>query len=274
MADTTQFKDPTLLGTSLEELSTFQQDQLTYLYEMEPSSDNMFWCGNFHDHNKPEEQDATTNSRYFSNAQFRIRSVKFNFPTLSFEQDPNTHTMLLKDVEITKEVSVGFIDDVYRSVMKYHLDWFARWYNRALDCFRVGADGKFKGLDLILYHFIDGNEASMSPLNLKPTIQPVLRIKLRGLAPQALGDFSVDYSSTGNEKTREYSYAVNHIELDYWQEIVGSEWKKKMGNNDDKKQGVWRPLDVGVQAASVENAEQDRILRSVTQAIASEGYIV
>ena len=62
-------------------LEQFEIDQIDYLFDVEPQSQNLFWVGHF-----TQGSDLKT----FYNSQFRVRSIKL--PDLTYEIDNNDLT--------------------------------------------------------------------------------------------------------------------------------------------------------------------------------------
>jgi hypothetical protein len=255
------------------DLLNFQQHGLDYLYDLEPTQNNLFWAGNFSDHDDTtgaDSSDKTKNTRTFDNAQYRIRSIKLELPKLEFEEHKQLHINLIKSVTYTKQVTITWIDDVYRSVQKYHLDWYTRWYNRELDCLRCGTDGKFRGLDVVLFHYREANTTLSSPLLTVPVPEPILRLRLRGMVPKDIGSIEFDMSNAGNDGALSITYALSLCSIDYWKPLQGNSYPTSE-NSSDIKAGIWSPTTGD--ADSEFKGESYRIARAVTKAIAAEGAL-
>src|SRR5574344_1396889 len=105
---------------SLDTLARFEYDGVNYIYDLEPAQNNLFWAGNFSSGNG-DKGGEDYKRREFSNSQFRIQSIAFNAPTLSFSSEPNvTHMEYLTGATLSKQVTITWLEDVYHSVQKYH----------------------------------------------------------------------------------------------------------------------------------------------------------
>lgn len=194
-------------------LDDFQNDILDYLYNLEPPADNLFWAGNFktfHTEDKEDKQLA------IPNAQFRIKKISFNNSGLKFSDD-NLHTFqqFVQGFEPVTAVDIEFRDDVYHSIKKYHMDWLKYWYHRKHGVFRVGSFGKLRGLDIVLFHY-KGQIADDSLLGRTSTAQPILEIKLRGLAPQNFSGWVFDTDNANNNQTFTCKYVMNNSPQYMW----------------------------------------------------------
>lgn len=195
----------------------FQQDGLDYLYNLEPTQNNLFWVGDFNDKKDGEP------GHKFNNAQFRIQSLSFSLPSLEFEDQKQLQIQVLKSVTNTKEVTMTWIDDYAHSVQRYHLDWFRCWYNRELDCLVRGPAGKYRGCDVYLFHYTDaaeGDKKVAKSLFATPQAQPIAKITLGGLAPKSLGEFKVEMGNSGADSAVSYNYAVNKIKIDWYADAI------------------------------------------------------
>ena len=191
----------------------FQQDGLDYLYSLEPTQNNLFWAGNFND-------GTTESPDEFPNAQFRIQSVGFQLPSLEFEEIKPLKVQVLKSIKTTQEVSITWIEDVYRSVERYHLNWLGCWYNRRFDCVVTGPKGKFRKLDIYLFHYnglvnnIDNPNSGVPSITL-PKTEQIAHITLSGLAPKSIGEMKFEMGNSGAEGTKSITYIVNKVDIEY-----------------------------------------------------------
>jgi hypothetical protein len=215
------------LGTSVDfnnfipVLNEFQSDGIDYLYDLEPQSNNLFYAGFFQESTGPVE-DLEIKEKFW-NAAYRIQKVSVNLPKISTKTDPVTKVAMLDTVSIDASVNVSWIEDVYHTVKKYHLDWISRWYNREYDVLRCGAAGKFRQLYVIAFHYIDSS-TDPNALISTPKTQPIFLIKLMGLAPENIGSFTFDHSSDGNESTIDTTYRASKIALLYSRDILAESW--------------------------------------------------
>jgi hypothetical protein len=210
---------------ALDRLKSFEYDGVNYRHDLEPKQQNLFWAGDFWETNPDTSgNDKTADSwtRNFINAPFRIVNVKIDLPKLSFERHKQLKTQLFKEATYADTVTIGWLDDVYRSVQKYHLDWVNRWYNRQFDVIRCGAGGKFKALTIYAFHY---KNSSLSLLDV-PTIELLFRIKLRGLVPKDIGSIEFDYGNPGNETVVSMQYGYNKCLWEYNPEFYAGDFRK------------------------------------------------
>lgn len=274
----------------LNKLTNFNSDLQDYVYDLEPARKNLFWAGNFIEHkNSVIAKDAATgknanllnNLRSIDNAEFRIRNISIPMPGMTFDSDSQAarvlHTSFLKDLSLTKTITISWEDDAWRTIRKYHLDWINRWYDRNKDCLRNGPDGKLRGLDIILYHYKEGNSVNgvLSPLDSIPVPEPILCIHCRGLRPSsAIPELSLD--ATGSkEDNLTIQYALNRCVIEYNVNLMfkeGNEFPTKEEDfNSDIDRGIWNPQGIGDENSW--NNEAWRMSRSITQQISGEGEI-
>ena len=191
-------------------LTYFNSNLQDYLYDLEPARKNLFWAGNFIEHKSAVLlKDDSINVRPLDNAEFRIRNISIPMPQMTFDSESQAaqtlHTSFLKNISLTKTITISWEDDAYRSIRKYHLDLFNRWYDRRKDCLRNGPDGKLRGLDIILYHYVNGLNGG--PLDALPVPEPILLIKVRGLRPINFPELGLD-ASGGKEDNLTMQYNV------------------------------------------------------------------
>lgn len=230
---------------ALERLINFQQDGIDYLYDLELPQNNLFWAGNFSAHDsKADDLNSNTSTHPFDNAQFRIKSIDFNLPKLNVDKMKQLNINVLKEVEYTKQLSITWLEDVYQSVMAYHLDWLSYWYDRHRDCVRCGAKGKFRGLDVVLFRYKEANSKAFSPLDSVAIPEPVLCISPRGMIPLDMGKLTLSMDGSG-EPTRTIQYAINKCTIKYYKPLISSN-KNIFGDKDSIKglsipEGLWQP---------------------------------
>lgn len=199
----------------------FQQDGLDYLYNLEPTQNNLFWVGDFNDKKENDPHYA------FNNSQFRIQSLEFALPSLEWENHKKLQIQLVKSVTSTQEVTMNWIDDYAHSVQRYHQDWFNCWYNRELDCFVRGPAGKFRGCNVYLFHYTDaaaGDKKVAKSLFATPQAEAIAKITLGGLAPKALGNMKFEMGTSGADGLIPYTYTVNKINIEWYDAALKEHW--------------------------------------------------
>lgn len=208
-----------------EDLLTFQQDGLDYLYHLEPTQNNLFWVGNFKDEPKEgKEGDISSSVFGLPNSQFRIQSVEFGSDTIEFEYNPQLKQNLISAVNTTNSVTISWIDDYKRSIQQYHMKWLAQWYNRQADrLVNKRVNEKFRDCEIILFHYKDGSTSGVStPVLACPVIEQIAKIKLKGLVPNnGAGNFSLNMNASGAGEAISYDYAVNAIDISFSQTSTG-----------------------------------------------------
>lgn len=203
-----------------QKLTNFQQDGLDYLYNLEPTQNNLFYVGEFN-----EGGTADKKKYEFESAKYRIQSIAFALPTFEFEELKQLKIQVFKSVQSTKEVTITWLDDVYKNVFRYHNEWQNCWYNRKYDCMVRGAKGKFRQCKVYLFHFKDGQDGESSPLLATPTVELLATITLGGLVPKSLGEFKLEMGSSGANNAMSISYIVNKVSI---------EWAKGLKSIEDR----------------------------------------
>lgn len=261
-------------------LLNYQQNGVDYLYDLEPTQNNLFWAGNFDEHNLAETSfelhtgsavnGSSLPKRPFSNAEFRIQSIDFKLPSLSFNHDKTKPLKFetLDTATFSNDVSITFIEDVYHSVMKYHLDWFNRWYDRRRDVLRCGVNGKMRGLDVVLFHYVESNTSISNPFESMPVPQPIMMVRLRGMKFKDMTNLKVDATDT-KAGTITVNYSMNLAEIYYASELMSND-ATIFSSSTGIKSGIWQGKTNEELAV---NDEGWRIARAVTQQIAAEGVI-
>ena len=218
-------------------LEQFEIDQIDYLFDVEPQSQNLFWVGHF-----TQGNDLKT----FYNSQFRVRNIKL--PDLTYEIDNNdlTKALQFKSVTYDRKVQISWFEDVYHSVYKYHTDWANRWYNKDLDILRCGVNGKFRKLDLVAYH--RKNSANENSIIETPEIEPILVFEITGMAPINIPGMMFDYERDGNDELLTINYACSKIRLLYSKDLAsGAGTNANLYKTGDEgssvasNKGVWSP---------------------------------
>lgn len=255
---------------SLDELANFEYDGTNYIYDMPPAQPNLFWAGNMSsgmEGNLADSLNSARNSkRTFHNAQFRIQSVQIEGITLQFDEDPYlTHRDYFVGVQLSKNVTITWLEDVYFSVKKYHMDWLTNWYDSYSDSFTTGTNGKLRQLDVVAFHYKQSKS-----IYEEPVVEPILLIALRGLIPTKVGDFTFDTSQSGKQIVT-MSYRMNHAMVFYNSALNDGKNNEDMYINVAEQSSViWSPIIApGVETSD----ENNRILHQVHSTLPSEGRI-
>ena len=263
--DLTGFKD---------KLDRFQSDAIDYLYDLEPQSQNLFWVGYFCEASQGEDMEKA-----FYNAAYRIRKITIPMPKMEIDQNNILRAPIFKNANFTQEISIEWIEDVYHSVQKYHLDWFARWYNRQYDVLRCGVHGKFRKLLLVAYHYVNSDTDSLIEV---PAVQPLMIFHVGGLIPLQLPDMTFDYSADQNETPLNMTYKCSRIQWVYSDKVGMGQKADIWGGNKGitgLKSGngveTWNPqgFESDVSPDKDQLFEQLRIARAATSYQLSEGSI-
>lgn len=111
------------------------------LQQFEPLSPNLFQVEFFRSSGDPKSFD-------FDNPTFQkdtiLYCVGFELPmnTFSFERNFYSKKHLMKDVKLSGEVTISWVEDADLSVWRFHQQWFSNYYNRSTDTFVPEATGK------------------------------------------------------------------------------------------------------------------------------------
>lgn len=197
-----------------------QQFGIDWLYDLELQQNNLFYVSQFYD--PTEEPSKCLNLSPY----FRAKSIKLEGPTINFKWNPNMRLNVIDNVDISKmsEVSITWIEDVYKSVYLYHLDWFHSWYNPSFDYLPIGATGKFRNLEFYVFHFIDdfmGSGAKDLLTSPNPTAEWLFKLTLHGMSVKSFGATSMNFDMGQSQSTSGVSanYSVNQISLSMNKEI-------------------------------------------------------
>ena len=256
---------------SLSELTNFEYDGTNYIYDLPPAQPNLFWAGNMSSGVEGKLADsmnsARNSKRLFHNAQFRIQSISTGGISLQFDSDPYlTHRDYFVGVNISKDITIDWIEDVYFSVKKYHMDWLNNWYDSYSDSFTTGSDGKLRQLDVVAFHYKQSKSIYEEPI-----VEPILLIALRGLIPTKVGDFKFDSKSTGTQIVS-IQYRMNHAMVFYNSALNDGQVENDALYTTVSKQSsiIWSPI---IAAGATTSDENNRILHQVHSSLPSEGRI-
>jgi hypothetical protein len=269
---------------ALDRLKTFEYDGVNYRNDLEPKQNNLFWAGDFWEKNPDADGDHKADSwaRNFINAPYRIMSIKADLPKLTFERHKYLKAFTFKDTTYADTITITWLDYVYRSVQKFHLDWINRWYNRQFDVLRTGAGGKFKSATIYVFHYVN---SSVSLLDI-PTIEILFRVKLMGLVPKDIGSLEFDYANAGNETPTSIQYGCNKILWEYnpafYKDDFRKIWPEGKGFQPlagDGPDTVWSPgaadgkSSIPSSSDMANQTEAMRLLASITPFIKGEQEI-
>lgn len=225
-----------------ETLERFETDQIDYLFDVEPQSQNLFWVGHF-----TQGGDLKT----FYNSQFRIRNIKL--PDLTFEMKNNELTKLaqFQSASYERKITISWFEDVYHSVQKYHEDWMDRWWNKTYDTLRCGVNGKFRKMDLVAYHRKNtGNENSIIET---PEIEPLFVYEITGMVPINIPGMMFDFEKDGNDELFTATYICSKIDLRFSNKLgLGTnkniydngDTSARELNNNSQSRNIWTPTGI------------------------------
>lgn len=193
--------------TTSNNLDTYESDMVKFLSHMEPTQPNLFLPGTL-------AWDAgDSKGQYSLDCRYRIQSVKFDLPTMNWKEDRALGKYLLESVDFQNLVTIEWREDVYRSMQKYHFDWFNEWYDRINNCFVVGAKGKLRSLSLSLYHFTTSNASN--PVFNTPTAEEIATITFKSLRPKTFGAFELSQAADNVGEILSCTYIVQNIAIEY-----------------------------------------------------------
>lgn len=276
-----------MAGEVFKDLINLQSNGIDYLYNLETKQENLFWAGNFCELNKDDKTIHTSEGsgagfRYMADACFRIQGVDLSLPKIDFEENKLTHAADFKSLNYSRVFSITWIEDVYRSITKYHLDWILYgWYDRPRDCLKTGIDGKFRHLEICQWHWYNG----------APT--PIFIVSIDKIKPQNAGDkLSFNMKSPGDPFIT-IQYVADEIQIVYANTIdgipmnhgTGGEWNGLPSISEDHPLKSWNVGDnnnfisfdmpsgySGISGQTVESWK--RLLRTMQiEDPASEGFL-
>ncbi len=260
---------------TLEDLQDLQAAGLDFLYDLEPMQAGLFALVNFQDFSSSE---FTSNNVYkLSNTAFRVQSVSFNdAPEFSFTTDPITRMPTLNDVKFDRNLTISYVEDVYHSIRKYHKDWMLKWYNPSMDVVRNGSQGKLRGCDIVVYHYVDSDSSSV--LSSLPKVEPIMVYCLRGIVPKKLPQLKFDMKANKAIEMINIEYTFSRLVVRYNQD-----WFKEWGGEKDDASTnyskvksdaptIWNPESLAQSdTAAAFSYEGPRIARSLYPTLAGEG---
>lgn len=195
------------------EIPQYERNVIDFLQALEAPSNNLFF--------------ASFIGNSFSDIPYRIASIKVESPTISYDISGNKQP-IIKSAEYNNEVSITWVEDVYRSVEKFHIDWLNNWYDFNADCLPIGVNGRFRSIELIGYHYknvIEG--ASTIPIM---ESEPTIWLSIYNLRPQKFSDKGFDFKwGETSEHTITISYSFTEMKPFYYNRQKGQYILDKTG---------------------------------------------
>lgn len=183
----------------------YERDVIDFLQELEAPSNNLFF--------------ASFIGRSFSDIPYRIAGIKVDSPSISYELNGNKQPVI-KSADISDEISITWVEDVYRSVEKFHIDWLNNWYDFNADFLPIGPNGRFKSIELIGYHYknIVNNSSTIPIMESEPTIW----LRIYNLMPTKFSDNGFNFKwGEASEHTITISYKFSEIAPFYYNRQAG-----------------------------------------------------
>jgi hypothetical protein len=262
----------------ISDLEMYASDGIDYLYQLEPRSQNLFWAGGFREAGAPGAGDDPGAGliRPFYNAAYRIKSIKIEMPTIEYEVNKLTRIPTPKAINWPQKISITWMEDVYHSVRKYHLDWLQRWYMREFDCWRCGAQGKFRAMRIIPFHYVNAVSDTATVIE-APRIQAIMAIDIGGMVPMGVGDeWTWSHSEDGNEGDLNISYMFSSMHLYYSKELADPDANTSADVGTEKASykdvAMWNPIGFAQDGDKDDNAklEQARLIRATTSSTSTD----
>lgn len=201
-----------------QELQDFQYDAYSHLYDLPIKQNNLFMLDQFYDPyvDNANADGYNTGSSTPKNIKYRIKKVSgFSLPKLKIDgrfESPFRWNYVSASRTNTNKLNIEWVEDVYWSVQRYHMNWMNHWYNKYLDCMVVGQEGKFRNLVLYLFHYINVNNDTAVPVQ---KAVPVARLEFKGLVPENLPDGELGWGDDSNQ-TVNISYSFNYLEMYFY----------------------------------------------------------
>ena len=273
MSTPTQFSE---FNDYKDNISNYEYEAINYLSDLEPYEGNLFWAGNFSSGKVTlDGEGGDFQKRNLANAEFRIQSVSLPSISFNFTENQNLRRNFFTGITRTTEINISWIEDAYMSISKYHNDWLCNWYDLRHDCFIIGPSGKYRKLDLYLYHYAVQKDGTMKP-------QIIVQYKLAGLVPTSIK--YPDLNREGGNPILTISYKVGKCEAWYNKSFL------KKGNQDivtkssdifygpnTEAQGVWSPITKSNSQngfTGETSAEAHRLAHAFVLDLPSEGSLV
>jgi hypothetical protein len=194
----------------------------------------------------PQEVLDRSNTPYpIGDIPFRIQDISFNSPSLEFEDLKTLHIDVVKSLTLNKNVTITWLEDAYRSVQTWHMNWFSKWYSRETDSFVAGITGKYKNLIIYGFHYINASEmADKESASLQvPIPEVIFKITIGGLRPLTFGDWKFSFNNTGNDDPLSLEYRAERAVIQYSQAY----------SSDDKLWQSLTPTEIGLISSIKQN---------------------
>jgi hypothetical protein len=260
-----------------DNIASYEYEAIDYLSDLEPFEGNLFWAGNFSS-GSIGTNGASNNfqKRNLTNAEFRIQTISLPSVTFNFTENQNLRRNFFTGITRATEISISWIEDAYMSVSKYHNDWLCNWYDLRHDCFIVGPSGKYRKLDIYLYHYAVQADGTMKP-------QIIAQYKMSGLVPTMVK--YPDLTREGGNPIININYKVGKCEVWYNPDFLRDKTGKDIANTateifngpSKEAQGVWSPITKSNSQNGFENtnsSEAHRLAHAFVLDLPSEGSLV
>ena len=261
-----------------DNIANYEYEAINYLSDLEPYEGNLFWAGNFSSGSVTlDGTGGDFQKRNLANAEFRIQSISLPSVSFNFTENQNLRRNFFTGITRTTEISISWIEDAYMSISKYHNDWLCNWYDLRHDCFIVGPAGKYRKLDIYLYHYAVQEDGTMKP-------QIIVQYKLAGLVPTSIK--YPDLNREGSNPILNINYKVGKCEAWYNPDFLTNKQSGASIANSTKEifygpskeaQRIWSPVTSSNSKNGFENttsAEAHRLAHAFVLDLPSEGTLV
>ena len=261
-----------------DNIANYEYEAINYLSDLEPYEGNLFWAGNFSSGSVTSSgTGGDFQKRNLANAEFRIQSISLPSVSFNFTENQNLRRNFFTGITRTTEISISWIEDAYMSISKYHNDWLCNWYDLRHDCFIVGPAGKYRKLDIYLYHYAVQEDGTMKP-------QIIVQYKLAGLVPTSVK--YPDLNREGGNPILNINYKVGKCEAWYNPDFltnksssagIAKNAKEIFYDASKEAQGVWSPITNSNSKNGFESstsAEAHRLAHAFVLDLPSEGSLV
>jgi len=173
-----------------KDIPQYERNVIDFLQALEAPSNNLFFASFIGDS--------------FTDIPYRIAGIKVESPSINYDITGNKQP-IIKSAEYNNEVSITWVEDVYRSVEKFHIDWLNNWYDFNSDCLPIGTNGRFRSIELIGYHYKNVvKDSSTIPIM---ESEPIIWLRIYNLMPQKFSDSGYNFKWG---ETSEHTITVNY----------------------------------------------------------------